>query len=253
MRIEELVNQHYNNLNENDLMIWNYIINHKNECCNISIEELSKKCNISRATISRFTQKISFEGFREFKMRLKLEWEQDGIKNNLLADEISRNYVKSIELINDTDLKDVCSRIYNAKRLFAFGTGEVQNSAAKMIKRMFANAKTFFITLHGKNELMMAIDNLEEEDLVIIISLSGENTLAVEAVKRLRSKGVYVVSITKLSDNTLARYANKSLYIMASELMKIGGVYLEACSSYFNVVELLFVNYILYLQNECAN
>lgn len=54
MRLEELVNQYYGQLNENDLMIWKYILSHKKECCSIFIEELSRKCNISRATISRF-------------------------------------------------------------------------------------------------------------------------------------------------------------------------------------------------------
>ena len=70
MQLEELVNQYYDDLNENDLMIWKYILAHKNECCEISIDELSKRCNISRATISRLAKDI-FEGFREFKMRLK--------------------------------------------------------------------------------------------------------------------------------------------------------------------------------------
>lgn len=42
MKLEELVNQYYDDLNENDLMIFKYILAHKNECCDISIEDLSK-------------------------------------------------------------------------------------------------------------------------------------------------------------------------------------------------------------------
>ena len=95
MQLEELVNQYYDDLNENDLMIWKYILAHKKECCEISIDELSKRCNISRATISRFSQKISFEGFREFKMRLKLECQQVQVKNDGMLDEICNNYLKS--------------------------------------------------------------------------------------------------------------------------------------------------------------
>lgn len=44
MQLEELVNQYYDDLNENDLMIWKYILAHKKECCEISIDELSKRC-----------------------------------------------------------------------------------------------------------------------------------------------------------------------------------------------------------------
>ena len=42
MRLDELINCNYNKLNENDLLIWQYIQNHKKECCAISIEELAE-------------------------------------------------------------------------------------------------------------------------------------------------------------------------------------------------------------------
>lgn len=42
MRLDELINCNYNKLNENDLLIWQYIQNHKKECCTISIEELAE-------------------------------------------------------------------------------------------------------------------------------------------------------------------------------------------------------------------
>lgn len=58
MRLDELVNENYKRLSDNDLLIWQYIQRHKKECCSVSIEELAGKCCISRATISRFAQKL---------------------------------------------------------------------------------------------------------------------------------------------------------------------------------------------------
>lgn len=43
MRLEELVNQNYQQLNDNDLYIWKYISSHKKECERLSIEQLAKK------------------------------------------------------------------------------------------------------------------------------------------------------------------------------------------------------------------
>ena len=172
MQLEELVNQYYDDLNENDLMIWKYILAHKKECCEISIDELSKRCNISRATISRFSQKISFEGFREFKMRLKLECQQVQVKNDGMLDEICNNYLKSMELTKDSDLDDLFEHIHHARRLFVFGTGETQNTVAEMIKRVFLQTKVFFVTLYGKSELKMTINGLGEQDVMIFISVS---------------------------------------------------------------------------------
>ncbi len=48
MQLNELVNLHFDDLNESDLYIWNYINNHREVCTKITIEDLGKKCNVSR-------------------------------------------------------------------------------------------------------------------------------------------------------------------------------------------------------------
>lgn len=250
MRLADLVNRNYNALNENDLMIWRFIQEHKQACAEISIEELATICNISRTTISRFTQKLGFDGFREFKLHLKFELEIHEEKDSILLEDVCSDYHKCIDTMKDANLIEVFQHIESANRLFVYGTGEVQNAASKMIKRMFLNTKRFFITLYGKNELMMAIENMNKDDVMIIISLSGENPLAIEAAKKLKAKGSYIVSITELSNNTVAKIAHKNLYISGRELMNIGGTVFESCAAYFNVVELLCVKYILYLQGK---
>lgn len=123
MRLEELVNENHKKLNENDLLIWQYIQSHKKECSTVSIGELAKKCCISRTTISRFAQKLSFEGFRELKMHLKLEYEGDQTVKTILLDDVCQNYQKGIEAAKDTDMRDICEHISGAERLFVFGTG----------------------------------------------------------------------------------------------------------------------------------
>lgn len=39
MTIDELVNKYYENLNDSDLYIWNYISKNKSKTCNYTIEE----------------------------------------------------------------------------------------------------------------------------------------------------------------------------------------------------------------------
>lgn len=52
MYLEEMINAEYSRLNENDILIWQYIQLNKRECCEIAIEDLAQKCCISRTTIS---------------------------------------------------------------------------------------------------------------------------------------------------------------------------------------------------------
>ena len=58
MTLDELVESRYDELNENDLYIWQYIFHHKTECQKMSIQQLAHACNVSHTSIIRFTKKI---------------------------------------------------------------------------------------------------------------------------------------------------------------------------------------------------
>ncbi len=250
MRLEELVNKHYDKLNENDKMIWQYIQGNKKKCCDISIEELAEICCISRTTISRFTQKLSFDGFREFKLHLKLECEKDSSQDKLLLGDVCNNFVRDIQAAKDMNMDEICERIFCAERLFVFGTGESQYAAAQMLKRMFMGVNRFFVTLYGRSELTMALEDMNANDVAILISLSGETEPVVSAAKTMRVKDVYTVSITRLSDNTLSRLSRTNLYIQPNPFVRKGSVSFETCSSYFNIIEILCIKYMLYIKRK---
>ena len=45
MKIDDLVNLHYDKLNQSDLHIWKYINAHRKESSNLTIDELASRCN----------------------------------------------------------------------------------------------------------------------------------------------------------------------------------------------------------------
>ena len=45
MKLEVLVSKHYEELNPNDLIIWRYITQNKEQCLNMTIEALAHFCN----------------------------------------------------------------------------------------------------------------------------------------------------------------------------------------------------------------
>ena len=55
--MEELIQKKYDELNENDLEIWKYIISNKETCKQISIQQLAVFCHVSHTTILRFAKK----------------------------------------------------------------------------------------------------------------------------------------------------------------------------------------------------
>lgn len=89
MRLETLIYENYNKLNENDKYIWSYILNNKKECENMSIQNLALKCNVSHTTILRFAQKLGLNGYSELKFYLKME----NKKRYIFDKEIGRAHV----------------------------------------------------------------------------------------------------------------------------------------------------------------
>lgn len=247
MKLEELINNNYDKLNENDRYIWKYICNNKRECCRMSIDELAKKCNISRTTISRFTQKLSLEGFGEFKVRLKLEFDENNNIKDSSVEEVYQDYYRTIKDMKEKDVLEICRMIYRAKHLFVYGTGTVQIAAANELKRHFISINKFFVTLHGEAEMDTVLETATEEDLIVIISLSGETKSAVEHVKKIKTKNIPSISITKLSDNSIARLCDQNLYIITRHIKIKDVVTCENVGQYFILIEMLFLKYIAYL------
>ena len=64
MKLEELVNRNYQQLNDNDLYIWNailFIIN--KDVKRLSIDELALRCSVSRSTILPFSKRLGLKGY----------------------------------------------------------------------------------------------------------------------------------------------------------------------------------------------
>ena len=56
-----------------------YILEHSSEVTILSTQTLSKLCDVSEPTLIRFTRKLGYSGYREFKLKLTAEYVSDPI------------------------------------------------------------------------------------------------------------------------------------------------------------------------------
>jgi RpiR family transcriptional regulator, glv operon transcriptional regulator len=197
MNLDELVNKYYSSLNENDLYIWKYISNHRKECEKFTINELANKCNVSRTTILRFAKKLSLKGYSELKLYLKLENEKD--KESIDNVEIVCNvYNEVIKNIKERDCTQIFKAIDRARNIYLYGIGLLQSSIKNEIKRIFINGQKVFYDLEGDTEVNAAKEFATDEDLFIIISVSGENETILKLAENLKVKNVPIISISKM-------------------------------------------------------
>ncbi|WP_281079639.1 hypothetical protein [Catenibacterium sp. co_0103] len=107
MKLEQQINKYYDSLTPNEQYICECILNHKNDCIRLSIDEFAIKYHISTSGLSRFSQKIQLSGYSELRAVLRLN-ESNQVKNNKSIDQLMDYYNKVIE---DIDQKDCTKNI----------------------------------------------------------------------------------------------------------------------------------------------
>jgi RpiR family glv operon transcriptional regulator len=219
MKLEMLINKNYDQLNETDLSTLHYIIDHKRECAEQSITELAKSCKISKSSILRTAQKLGFSGFSEFKYSLKNDIEPEKNPDMDYIQQTIADIRKTMDLFNKTDLGSIYEKIHLAKNIFAYGTGWAQRNAINELERNFLNSGKMIHNLVAKRELEMIIPYLNEEDLLIIVSLSGDISNIIDNIRFLSMKNVPILSITntRFDHNELANLVPYNLYFLATE------------------------------------
>lgn len=251
MRIEEMVFSSYNKLNETDLIIWKYISANKNHCSKISINELAEKCNVSRATITRFVKKLGLNGFSEFKVLLS--WESDG--TNILEEQsfdiACNSIIKYVEDQKDKNYDVLCKLLYEAKTIYAYGSGDIQSVVAKQIKRMFLSCNEIIYDFEGRTFDDAFYNVVSKDDVIILISLSGDNENILNIARRLKVIGTKIISITDFKNNMLTDLSDESIYISAANisLLKTHPMY-KLTMIYFILIELLFIKYSIYKKHR---
>lgn len=250
MKLEYLLNQSYEKMNESEREITRYILQNRAACARASIGETADACHVSRTVLVRYAKKLGLPGYRELKAMLKLEHREAAQDAGALLDELTGNYHKMLEDFRNKDFRNLCERIRAADRILVYGSGYAQARVASEFKRIFLPAGKTVFHIHGNDMVDALTDMAGENDLVFIISLSGESEAVLSLAERLRLKGVYLVSITHMQSNRLASICGENLYINSMSLTGKTGVAYEVSTPYFILIELLFLQYQLYIKDE---
>lgn len=251
MRLEELVNTNYHQLNENDLYIWDYIIHHRKSCEKLSIDDLALRCNVSRSTILRFTKRLGLKGYAEFKVYLRMA-NQMGSRHEAVEN-IYQQYTQAIEQYKEYPYIDIVKKIDQANHLYVHGTGTLQESVGQYLKRAFWVTNKMFLDIHISADLNAYINIMESDDVFVAISYSGENKKLIEDIYKLKTKGVIVIALVVEKNCTLAHIADYCLYVNVLPYMSHLGRREALVSQYYVLIDFILLNYNEYIKRKEHN
>ena len=168
---------------------------HKEQCKQISIQQLAVFCHVSHTTILRFAKNLGFHGYSE--MRSFLKWEDNEAEILYEEKDMDRNansFIANIGALRDMDMDKVCQMIESASRIYTQGSGSTQKLAAQR-KEKFLYQGIFINTIEGASEFEFLSEKFTEEDLVIFYSLSGQNEKQIRKMRSAKESGAKIIGI----------------------------------------------------------
>lgn len=219
MDLTVLINKHYEELNENERYISKYILQNIDLVKDISIVDLAEKTLTSKSSILRFTKKLGFSGFSEFKYSLRDQTPQE-MTNDDLFELLEDDFLQTFKLFKQQNLSELLKIFHECDSIYMFGTGWGQRNALNTFSRSLVPVGKFPILIESEKELELALDNITEDDLLFILSLSGESKPSDDLLNLIKLKDIPIASITSLSSNRLANLADYNLFFQSTPVTK---------------------------------
>ena len=249
MSMEELINEHYEQLNENDMHVLKYVLNHKEQSSQMGINELAEACHASRSSVHRMTKKLGFAGYSEFRVFLKWESQPKETGGNHMQ-RLETDVAVTIKNLAAMDFTAIIEKLARANRLFIYGSGTAQLYCAAEAQRLFAIVHRFVTVIHDSKEFETIFPAMEEEDVVMILSLSGDTPALLPQARKLNARGLPFISITNLKNNKLAELSPHNIYATSTAGASKHGAEIVSFVPFYIVLETIFRKYVEHFEDD---
>lgn len=254
MILEKIQNQ-YSTLSENHKKIANLVLSNTDFIIDsgTTAELIAEKSKTSPATVVRFAKTIGCKGLQDLKLSLMKEISTKEINTDLIpskkdnaakiSEKVKNVYVTSVEntfeLINFDEIYKASEKIKHAKKVHLFGIG----ASGIIAFDLYHKFNRFDISTIYEKDAHMSIEfatHLNDQDVAIIFSYSGETKESLAFSKVIKERNVFSISITRSDESSIAQNSDISIVIPNSErLTRVGAISSKVAESL--VADILFL------------
>lgn len=246
MEFLERLERNGSRLTNTEKKISQYVISHKTETLRANIAELAKLCGASRSAVLRFTQKLGYSGFTEFRYDFSVfvHAGQTAKKERTNRIQLVSSYYEQAirrfsEYISEERMEELARRISWARRVKIFGLNRNSYSAQQL--------RHHFHTLNFEAEAvwdMVLVRDLsaaaQPGDVHIYFSVNGATPVAREAIRASKQHGADTILVTMHKDSPMAAYATYEV-VLPSTWLVTTDYFLDQQAINFVFIELLIV------------
>ncbi|MCX8641729.1 MULTISPECIES: MurR/RpiR family transcriptional regulator [unclassified Gilliamella] len=219
-------------LSAKELAVATFIQANTDALKNMSIQSLAKLNQVSTSTILRLCNKLGYSGFSDFKVdlisslprKLNTDVLQDDINLNDSLQDVN-NKVQSMEkssidethsMINLESLNKAIDLIIDSNKIIIFGASS-SGLVGKELEYQLIKIKKD-VSCHFDSHIQKSIaNNLDGNDLIIIISHSGETPECIDLLKLAQKNNVRSIAITKMGQSQVSSLAEVILHTTSTE------------------------------------
>ena len=164
--------QQMQTLNELEMTIYNYIITHAAQVSKMTIRQLVDILHVSSTTILRFCAKLGYDGWSEFKFRLK-EYVKEANPRGPTDDfSVIENFFQKVKDGDfDQQIDQIAHVLAEKERVFFLGIG-TSGTLGKYGAHYLSNYGKY--AMHMDDPFYPMGNSSYEDTAVVVLSVSGE-------------------------------------------------------------------------------
>ena len=210
-----------NQLTSIEKKIAEYILEDPERIKNLNTYEIAKNCNTSQASIVRFSKKLGFSGFPDFKLSLsqdignrKAESHVNIMHEELkstdsfeiigkkVATENTRAVNNTYEITDFNELEKAVQAINSARKIMLAGVGFSGIVARDFYFKLMELGKVASFENDSHMQLSY-LSTMNENDILFVISHSGKTLELFNLAKVAKNKGIKIITLTSVASNPI--------------------------------------------------
>jgi Transcriptional regulators len=249
MMLYEILENH-EDFTEIEQSISTYVLHHPNELEISSARSIAKNLFVSASAVTRFTQKLGYEGYNDFRRAFleedkylhshfqNIDPNRPFLSNDSdyqISGKISTLFAETVadtqSLINYETLEHCASIMSRARIIYVFSAGS-QLQLGQIFSEKMAMIGKQVITSPYMDVAFNLAANAKADECFLLVSYSGETRSVLKTANKLKAMNHPFISLTSYGQNTLSTLSTHILYLSTREHMNSGignyGSYISA-------------------------
>ena len=233
--MKNLILEKYNDLSKSQKKLADFFLENLDLIPFLNIYQISEATHFSVASIVRFTQKLGYKGYSDFKSAFtshfqknikKLEMfplvQLNKLKEHTLtavANQDINNINETLKMIDTNTFDEVVSLILKADRVYTMGLGISYLLAQILAYQLMQVGVDAYYFHSDSTSFFDQILFLTPQDLIIAFSFPPYSVETIEAAKFATERKLKLVAITNKAAAPITFYSTKSLLVKSDNML----------------------------------